>query len=357
MAKEVKETKQKRLFQKTRAGEVLSKEQVKYIKAERKKLRKQMKKMGIKSRREFELTASSMGLYFDKHLRLGLLWWLLRGKALWWLLGALATLLFLFYIMSLISQQKGHFTINLTDDMFRNGFVISETEDFADPVFQLFSHEVTEVPCISIVSLPEDIEDWEGTHDSSNYFAYTFWVRNEGQDTVDYTYDILINSESQNLSEATWIMLFENGKMTFHAKESAEGGEEAIPSFSDRSQGYRITPFINQAKYPDEQYQVVAQSDRRTYYRAVPIPFVSEAVAVTGRYDRIAPMETVKYTVVMWLEGDDPDCTDELIGGHLGIEMQFHLVEDASIVQNEGFASDLKRLADAVKDALFFWKK
>ena len=32
--------------------------------------------------------------------------------------------------------------------------------------------------------------------------------------------------------------------------------------------------------------------------------------------------------MVIWLEGDDPDCTDELIGGHLGLEMDFQLVED-----------------------------
>ena len=32
-----------------------------------------------------------------------------------------------------------------------------------------------------------------------------------------------------------------------------------------------------------------------------------------------------KYTVVMWLEGDDPECTDELIGGHMGVEMNMRM--------------------------------
>ena len=32
--------------------------------------------------------------------------------------------------------------------------------------------------------------------------------------------------------------------------------------------------------------------------------------------------------MVMWLEGDDPQCTNDLIGGHLGVNLQFALVEE-----------------------------
>ena len=34
-----------------------------------------------------------------------------------------------------------------------------------------------------------------------------------------------------------------------------------------------------------------------------------------------------KFTVVLWLEGDDPHCTDDLIGGHLGMEFNLELVD------------------------------
>lgn len=350
------EKKQKRLFKKKRGGIVLTENEVREIKAGRKKLRKEMKKMGIRSRKEFELTASSMGLYFDKNRWWALLLWFFHGgRWLRWLLAALAAFLFALFCWSMVTEHQGHFTINLDDDMLKNGFVLSETEDFANPQIELDSDPVENVPCISIVALPEDIEDYEGTHTDGTYFAYTFWLRNEGEDTVDYTYDIRINSESQDLSTATWIMFFENGEMTFHAEESLDGGEEAIPSFGDNSQGYRYTPFREQAKYPDEQYQVVASTGRSTYYRAVPIPFESESIAVTGYFDDIEPRQVNKYTVVMWLEGDDPDCTDALIGGHLGLDMQFALVPNEKEMEEDlSFIANLRRLLEEIRENLKF---
>ena len=60
------EKSQKRLFKYRRGGVILSEDEVKEIKAGRKKLRREMKARGIKSKREFELTASGLGLYFDK---------------------------------------------------------------------------------------------------------------------------------------------------------------------------------------------------------------------------------------------------------------------------------------------------
>ena len=53
-------------MKKKRAGVLLSKEEVKAIRQGRRKLRKEMRAKGLKSRREFELTAGTLGLYFDK---------------------------------------------------------------------------------------------------------------------------------------------------------------------------------------------------------------------------------------------------------------------------------------------------
>ena len=73
------EKSQKRLFKYRRGGVVLSEDEVKEIKSGRKKLRREMKARGIKSKREFELTASGLGLYFDKRRPFPLLWWLFSG--------------------------------------------------------------------------------------------------------------------------------------------------------------------------------------------------------------------------------------------------------------------------------------
>ena len=39
------------------------------------------------------------------------------------------------------------------------------------------------------------------------------------------------------------------------------------------------------------------------------------------------PNDIAKFTIVMWIEGNDADCKDGMIGGQLKCEMQFNVVE------------------------------
>ncbi len=321
-------SKQRRLFKRKRAGEVLTREQVKAIKAGRKLLRKQMKRQGLKRKEDFELAASSLGLYFDKRKFLVLLWWL-RGWGLWALLGALALLLAVLFIYSTVTAMRGMFTINMSDGMFKEGFVLSETEDFRNPTTHLFCIPAEDVPCISISHIPEDIDAYEGQH-NANYFAYTFWVRNEGDNTVDYAWYLNLNSESKNLSTAAWVMVFEDGQMAFYAEAGADGEPEALPELGDDSRGYIGAPLIQHAADPDGQYQVIRAVGDLQYYRVIPKSFVSDAVVAQGYMSQVDPQEIHKYTVVIWLEGDDPECTNDMIGGHLGLDMYFQLQKEES---------------------------
>ena len=48
--------------------------------------------------------------------------------------------------------------------------------------------------------------------------------------------------------------------------------------------------------------------------------------------------DTDKYTIVIWVEGDDPDCTDELIGGEIKMHMRLteqHLDKNEDTNENE----------------------
>lgn len=318
--------KQRRLFKRKRAGEELTREQVAAIKAGRKLLRKEMKQQGIKEKSDFELTASSMGLYFDKRKFAGLLWFF-RGKGLLALLGALAALLAVLMIYASVTEMRGHFTINMSGPMFREGFTLSETEDFRNPTTRLFCEPAVDVPCESIYFLPEDIDSYEGQHNDT-YFAYTFWVRNEGESVVDYHWEVRLNSESLDLSKAAWVMLFQDGEMTFYAEPDENGSPEALPPFGEDGRGYIGAPMGEHAKKPDQQYQLIATRKGINYYRVIPEPFVSEEIITEGVRTQVAPMDAHKYTVVIWLEGDDPDCTNDLIGGHVGMEFNIRLLEE-----------------------------
>lgn len=319
---------QKGPFKKKRANQELTRGEVEAIKIGRKNLRKEMRLRGLKSRKEFELTASSMGLYFDKNRGWALLLWLFHGRGLWALLGALAALLAALFLFSTVTQMQGHFTINMSEGMFREGFSLSETIDFVDGKSRLFCDPALNVPCFSISDIHSDVDDVDGQHNEAQYFAYTYYIRNEGENTVGYDWFLEINSESSNVSEATWIMIFEDGKMTFHAKAGEMGGQEALPAYGDNSRGYLEAPFLEDAAFPEEQYEIIATRGNLNFYRVIPLSFESEYVVRSGTMTEVHPQEVHKYTVVIWLEGDDPDCTDDLIGGHLGMDMAFRLISE-----------------------------
>lgn len=344
---------QSRLFKKKRANQLLTEGEVRAIKMGRKKLRMELKARGITKKKDFELIASSMGLYFDR--RRGLLWflWFFHGKGLATLLGALAALLGVLFLFSLVTQMQGHFTINMSEDMFSEGFSLSEEVTFADPKMRLFCDPAVDVPCFSIMDIHSNVDDVDGQHNEAQYFAYTFYIRNEGQNTVGYEWELEFNSESHSLSDATWIMLFEDGEMTFYAKGREDGTQEALPYFDDNSRGYLKVPFLEDLRYPFAQYEVVAQNKSVSYYRLIPEAFESDWTVDSGTKEEVAPGQAHKYTVVIWLEGDDPDCTDELIGGHMGLDMRFRMIneEDDKDSTDNWFTTNW----DMFWDNLIYW--
>ena len=320
----MEEKKQKRLIKKTRGGVTLSEPEVLSIREGRKKLKQELQARGIYSKEEFELTAASLGLYFDKSWVLPL-WWF-KGKGLALLLGALALLLASLFLLSAVSQMRGHFTVNLSDRMFREGFTLSETADFAQTTTHLFAQPAIDVPCISLRQIPADINAGDGQKNQS-FFAYTFYIRNAGESTVGYEWEIELNSESRNISEAAWVMVFQEDEMNLFAKARKDGTVEALPAMDDDTRGYPDMELFESLKETG-QYQLIRQQGNRSYYRMIPKNFLSDYLVTQGERTNMAPMETHRYTIVIWLEGDDPDCTDDLIGGHLGLSFNANLVEE-----------------------------
>lgn len=338
---------QRRIFKKKRGGIVLTREEVKAIKAGRKKLRRELRERGIKSRREFEVTAATLGLYFDK--KTTLIPWLLRH----WLAGLLTLLALLtltLFLFSLVTRTRGLFTINLSDGLFKEGFVLSDTAGFEHPSVQLFAEPATDVPCVSIKRISTDVDEIDGEH-NDDYFAYTFYIRNEGENTVSYDWVLEISSESMHLSKAAWVMVFENGEMRFYAHANSETGEvEALPPYGDNTRGYFEIP-ISKLAEGSNQFEPILTVNGKTYYRVVPDKFISDTVVTMGSQTDVAPMGVNKYTVVIWLEGDDPDTTNDVIGGHCGLEINFRLRGEK---EEDGDKSFWDRFKDWWDD-LRFW--
>lgn len=315
-----------RILRRRRGGIRLTRAEIREIKAGRKDLRKQMRKQGIYSSREFETTASSLGLYFDKGSFLAFWLWMWHRGALGALLGAAAVAMAAMYGYSLVTEMRGHFTINLSNNLVAQGFELSNTKDFANPTSRIYGTPVEDAPCISITDLPEEIDDIDGSHNGRNYFAHTFYLAKRGEGEADYGFSLSINSESLDASKAIWVMLFEDGVPVVYANPNGKTGEsECLPAKGNDRFGYKAIPFADRG-LPEDQYSIITERAGHTYYRLNPRTFEDEEVVTESVRENVKQDEVHKYTVVIWLEGDDPDCTNNLIGAHIGLQMDFELL-------------------------------
>ena len=233
--------------------------------------------------------------------------------------------------------------------MFREGFTLSETAEFDNPTVKLFSIPAENVPCISISQIPASVNKSDGQN-NKDYCAYTFYIRNEGSTTVSYEWELIFTAEDRNVSSGMWAIVIEDEVMRIYAKANTETGlQEAVPAFGDDSRGYRFLGIRDLA--PDsDQFQLIKSSGSATWWRVVPDRFLDDGVIAAGEVVDVAPREIHKYTVVLWIEGDDPDATDELINGHAGVAMQFRMQNEKDGADGTGV-----RWAD-LWDDLRFWQ-
>lgn len=332
------------LFRKTRAGIPLSRAEVKEIKQKRKELRKDLKKHGITSKQDFELEAATQGLYFDKR-RWGLLFlWLFSGRGLAILLALTLAATGIMYAISRITQMRGFFTINLNDKLFDEGFSLTTNMDSKVHSSVLNLGEIDEIalPDTTINKLPKELDLGEGNHSGQNYFAYSFYVSNDGNSTSSYRYELYFGNKTGGVEKAIWIMLLKSDVsydgeisapiMSFYAKPNEKTGEnEVLPDESRyfKANSEFLNYYMDMAEDPG---QFQAGDEERTKFRYVSKPFKDDKIITEGEKIDVRPGEKQKYTVVMWVEGNDPDCTDEIIGASCGITMQFYLIDSTGIV-------------------------
>lgn len=198
--------------------------------------------------------------------------------------GLLICSLFLIIIYFLLRAlySNGSFTISIDQAFSRKtGIVAYEHLNEKDHKIILEAPNLEFVDNISVNWIPKNIDsEAEGSHNGENYIAYTFYVQNMGQHTINYWYQIPIDDVVRNADTAIRVMIFRNGEKTIYAKKAADGNPEP-----------GTTEF-----------------------------FSDNLVCVEGRKDFEAGAID-KFTIVIWMEGDDPECINNIIGGQVKMHM------------------------------------
>jgi len=197
----------------------------------------------------------------------------------------LLCLISVIYLVLYIVYGGGRFTVTLDKNLSnRKNVFLSESGKASGRARNLSAETIDYMDNISVNWLPSNIdEEATGAHNGDNYIAYTFYLINSGNETVHYWYEIDIDDTILNVDEAIRIMIIRNGEKTIYAKESKVTGE--------------------------------AEPDTTK--------FTSKSIAVLEQREDFKPKAKDRFTVVVWIEGDDPECKNDLLGGEIKLHMDF----------------------------------
>ena len=177
--------------------------------------------------------------------------------------------------------------------------MVSETVDFINPTAMLQADAVYDARDItySFVNIDEAVNT-DGTYKDPyfKYVAYTFYIKNFGYETTDLEYTTTINSVSGNVDKAIRIMV--------------------ITQYQD---------VVQQKIY-------MAKDEVEYDYEDIPecIEFLSEKMVMQEKITGFFPDEQIKFTVFMWLEGQDPDTNDSILGGKVKLQLRFSCIDSES---------------------------
>ena len=108
--------------------------------------------------------------------------------------------------------------------------------------------------------------------------------------TINYWYEVPIDSVIRDADNAVRVMIFLNGEKTIYAKRAANGEPEKICAEGNKNPEL-TTPFFSDKK--------VCVEERKNF----------------------EPGAVDKFTIVVWMEGDDPECLNDIIGGQVKMHM------------------------------------
>ena len=293
---------------------------------ERRKLKADLREnygMRLKPR-DFNKLCTEVGLGLESKAltALWLIWhWLFGFGGLATVLGVALLTLCGIFLWSAIAELAGSFTVQINNNTMQSNFVLSETPGFEKKTGRLVSTELTKVNAMTLYDLPEDIDEGDGVKNGTHYAAYSFYIMNDGDTTDRYEYVVHMTDSTKGAEYATWLMLFEDGKQVIYAEPSGDGDPERLAGY------YKEAPFYESSYDPQKQYYKKSAD----IWGVETTPFESHEIVVRGLVENIKPGESHKYTVVVWLEGYDPECTDNLFDGYTRFYIEFRTVDDERI--------------------------
>lgn len=217
-------------------------------------------------------------------------------------LGAIITgaLSIAFTLITFYGQNAGNFVMTVDSELSRRGIELSYDSEFRAPTSRLMTDPIEEARDITYTWIKlDEILRTDGQYFDPDYayIAYTFYIRNFGNEVIDVSYYIRLSDIYKNIDEALRFLVIEDDTV------------------------YRM---FQKPDRPDTLGNLPVY-----FFMPTPFYFNNNATVLRDEIENFAPGQVKKFTVVIWLEGQDPDTNDSVLGGRMRANMNFAIkIED-----------------------------
>ena len=210
--------------------------------------------------------------------------------------GILVTLI---VILAYFGQNVGSFSIKLGDDLTSRQIFISEKEDFSWYDSRLEAASVKDAAPISYIPWVKNNENNFKKTDGAmiacdnSIISYTFYLKNMGREIVNVMQQCSITGKNDGLELVTWLEYFEDDN---------EGIVYQGGNVPDKASD----PFFE--RYPDPKLYDLENN-----------------IAYENKFYDLHPGDVKKFTLITWVDSQDPDLSEEILGGTIRFEIYFSL--------------------------------
>lgn len=183
----------------------------------------------------------------------------------------------------------GSFTVMIDKNDGNKSIAISETRGFANPTDTLKTNGISDAWNITLEDIPVSTIDNEtgGAKNGHNYFAFTFFLKNTGTEALDYNELVTLTENNKDAVKAVRIMMFREGEAVTYAAPAKDGSKETFAC--------------------DES-------------------FSGDVNLISKDHTGLGAGEVRRYTIVVWFEGNDPECVDDILGGTVELSLGLKII-------------------------------
>lgn len=234
-------------------------------------------------------------------------------------------------VLSFVDNNNFRITI----DRGRGVLSLSETASFNKTTTQLTTRGPSTMYDITYSDMPfRQFRTQDGSYEGYDYYASSFYLTNLGDHDAEYREVLTITNTYNHLEDCIRMLVireplvqddegnyvqksltedYSNMHWTCYAKAKEDGSAEQVAYTVGRDGGELAV--VTNPNYDAE--------DKVSPWLCTNFIESSTGVVTDPTYYNLSPAERVRYTIVVWIEGTDPETIDARIGGMLSVRFGF----------------------------------